>query len=208
MKRAAIYARVSTAKEEQARALDGAVARLRQAIEARGLELEQSHVYVDRAASGGTSQRAAYQAMRAAIRAGEVDVIVTTKLDRLARSLRELVEFAAELEALGVDLVAIDQAGIDTRTPTGRLLFNVLGSVAEFERDLIRDRVIRGLERAREKGKRLGRRPSRVDLDEVRSLRAKGMSLRAIARRITARVRGGLDGKVSATWLSRRLHAG
>jgi len=106
------------------------------------------------------------------------------KLDRLARSTRHLVTLAAELEALGVDLVVLDQA-IDTSTPSGRLLFHMLAAVAEFERDLIRDRVLAGLRRARAHGQRLGRpRLHRVDVDEARALRAEGLSYSAIARRL------------------------
>jgi DNA invertase Pin-like site-specific DNA recombinase len=78
------------------------------------------------------------------------------KLDRLARSVRHLVTMAQELQALGVDLVVLDQA-IDTTTPTGRLLFHVLAAIAEFERELIRERVCAGLQRARAHGRRLGR---------------------------------------------------
>jgi len=84
------------------------------------------------------------------------DVLAITKLDRLARSVRHLTTLAAELEALGVGLVVLDQA-IDTTTPAGRLLFNVLGSIAEFERDLIRERTTAGLAAARRRGATLGR---------------------------------------------------
>lgn len=205
MRRAAIYARVSTAKAEQREALKAAAERLRQYIAARNFRLEQRHVYLD-TASGGTDDRPAYQAMRSAARSRKVDVIVTTKLDRLARSVRELVNFVAELEALGVDLIVIDQA-LDTTTPAGRLLFHVLAAVAEFERDLIRDRVCRGLERARARGTRLGRQPKVLDLGEARHLKAQGLSLREIASRL-AKITAARDGKavkVSRAWLSRRL---
>jgi len=86
-----------------------------------------------------------------------------------------------EFEVLGVDLVVLDQA-IDTTTPSGRLLFHVLASVAEFERDLIRDRVLAGLKRARAQGRRLGR-PT-VQFDRVRASRllAEGRSIRAVAQ--------------------------
>jgi DNA invertase Pin-like site-specific DNA recombinase len=94
-----------------------------------------------------------------------------------------LVTLAGELEALGVDLVVLDQA-IDTTTPSGRLLFHMLAAIAEFERDLIRDRVIAGLRRARAQGRRLGRPQLHpIDLAAARELLAQGLSLRAVARR-------------------------
>jgi DNA invertase Pin-like site-specific DNA recombinase len=96
------------------------------------------------------------------------------------------VTLAGDFEALGVDLVVLDQA-IDTTTPSGRLLFHVLAAIAEFERDLIRDRVVAGLRRAKAQGRRLGRpRRQHVDVDEARVLMGQGMSLRAVARRLNA----------------------
>lgn len=202
MKRAAIYSRVSTQKEEQARALENHEAGLRRYIAARGFRLDEAHVFLDRA-SGGSDKRTGYQALLAAARARRIDVIVVTKLDRLARSLRELVNLVAELGTIGVDLIVTDQA-IDTTTSNGRLQFHLMAAFAEFERDMIRDRVNRGLDRAREKGKKLGRPGTVVDLDEVRRRRGTGESLRAIASSLPATIRG-KPAKVSATWLSRRL---
>jgi DNA invertase Pin-like site-specific DNA recombinase len=111
---------------------------------------------------------------------------MSRNMDRLARSTRHLVTLAGDLEALGVDLVVLDQA-IDTTTPSGRLLFHVLAAIAEFERDLIRDRVLAGLRRAKAHGRHLGR-PRRYEIDgaEARALMAEGLSLRAIARRLHA----------------------
>jgi DNA invertase Pin-like site-specific DNA recombinase len=96
------------------------------------------------------------------------------------------VTLAGDFEALGVDLVVVDQA-IDTTTPSGRLLFHVLAAIAEFERDLIRDRVVAGLRRAKAQGRRPGRpRKRALDVDQVRALVAEGLSLRAVARRLHA----------------------
>ena len=89
--------------------------------------------------------------MMDAARRREIDSVAVVKLDRIARSVHHLTALAAELKALDVDLIVLDQA-IDTTTPSGRLLFNVLGSIAEFERDLIRERTVAGLETARRKG--------------------------------------------------------
>ncbi len=110
------------------------------------------------------------------------DAIIITKLDRLARSTRHLTQLAAELEALGVDLIVTDQ-GIDTSTPAGRLLFNVLAAIGEFELDLIRERVLAGVLAARKRGTRFGRPRALDDQDRARArrLRARGRSIRSIA---------------------------
>jgi DNA invertase Pin-like site-specific DNA recombinase len=138
--------------------------------------------FVDHGISGTKDRRPALDALLAAVRARKVDVVAVTKLDRLARSTRHLVTLAAEFEALGVDLTVLEQA-IDTTTPAGRLLFHVLAAISEFERDLIRDRVLAGLRRARSQGRRLGR-PKRhqVDAERARALMTEGQSLRATAR--------------------------
>ena len=109
-------------------------------------------------------------------------MLAITKLDRLARSVRHLTTLAAELEALGVGLVVLDQA-IDTTTPAGRLLFNVLGSIAEFERDLIRERVTAGIAAARRRGQRFGRPGALTPeaRDRLARLAAAGRSTREIA---------------------------
>jgi DNA invertase Pin-like site-specific DNA recombinase len=111
------------------------------------------------------------------------DVLACTKLDRLARSVHHLTSLGRELEALGIDLVVLDQA-IDTSTPSGRLLFHVLGSIAEFERDLIRERTAAGMRAARRRGAKIGRPEASVDRVElVRGIRA-GASVSELARRL------------------------
>lgn len=177
MKRAALYARVSTNEQTAENQLHA----LRAFASARGWEAIE---YVDTGVSGAKERRPALDALLAAARSRKVDVVVCVKLDRVARSTRHLVTLAAELEALRVDLVALDQA-IDTTTPAGRLLFNVLAAISEFERDLIRDRVMAGLRRAKAQGRHLGRpRQHRFDTDEARELVASGLSLRAVARQL------------------------
>src|SRR5438128_9762411 len=131
---------------------------------------------------GMKDRRPALDSLLDACRRRQVDVVAITKLDRLARSVHHLVALGRELETLSVDLVVLDQA-IDTTTPSGRLLFHVLAAIAEFERDLIRDRVIAGIRRAKAQGRRLGRpRKYRVDPNRVRELLRQGLSLRAVAR--------------------------
>jgi len=112
----------------------------------------------------------------------QVDVVICVRLDTLARSAHHLLALSKELDALGVDLVATDQS-VDTTTPAGRLLFTMLGAIAEFERDLIRERVIAGVRRARVLGKHLGRpKIHHVDTAQALALRSEGRSWRATAR--------------------------
>ena len=110
-----------------------------------------------------------------------LDVVLVARFDRFARSVRHLVLALEEFQALGVDFVSMSES-IDTSTPTGRLVFQILGAVAELERSLIRERIMMGLERAKRQGKRLGRPRTNVDRDTVAELKAEGLSLRAIAR--------------------------
>jgi DNA invertase Pin-like site-specific DNA recombinase len=173
-RRAALYCRVSTTGQTA----DNQLLALRSFATARGWTVAE---FVDHAQSGAKERRPALDALLAAVRARHVDVVACVKLDRLARSVHHLVAMAREFEALGVDLVVLDQA-IDTTTPSGRLLFHVLASVAEFERDLIRDRVHAGLRRARAQGVKLGRPRVAVDLGRAVSMRSEGKSMRAIAR--------------------------
>jgi DNA invertase Pin-like site-specific DNA recombinase len=173
--RAGLYARVSTAEQTP----DNQLAVLRDFAAARAWVATE---FVDHGISGAKERRPALDALLEAARRRKIDVVVCTKLDRLARSTHHLVTLVKELETLGVDLVVLDQA-IDTTTPSGRLLFHVLAAIAEFERDLIRDRVIAGIKRARAQGRRLGRpRRHHVDADRARALLTEGMSLRAAAR--------------------------
>ena len=172
--RAALYCRVSTTGQTA----DNQLLALRSFAQARGWA---STEFVDQGQSGAKERRPALDSLLAAARARKIDLVACVKLDRLARSVHHLVGMVREFEVLGVDLVVLDQA-IDTTTPSGRLLFHVLASVAEFERDLIRDRVLAGLKRARAQGRRLGR-PT-VQFDRVRASRllAEGRSIRAVAQ--------------------------
>jgi DNA invertase Pin-like site-specific DNA recombinase len=105
---------------------------------------------------------------------------VVYRYDRFARSLRQLVNALTEFDALGIQFVSFHE-GVDTSTPNGRLVFGIFASLAEFERDLIRDRVRSGLAAARARGKRLGRPRRIVDASQVAALRMQGRSWREIA---------------------------
>jgi DNA invertase Pin-like site-specific DNA recombinase len=172
--RAALYCRVSTTGQTS----ENQLLALRAFAEARGWTVTE---FVDSGVSGAKEKRPALDAMLAAVRARKVDLVAAVKLDRLARSVHHLVAMVREFEALGVDLIVLDQS-IDTTTPSGRLLFHVLAAISEFERDLIRDRVLAGLARARAQGKRLRRPRAPVDLGRVVQMRAAGVSVRGVAR--------------------------
>ena len=111
----------------------------------------------------------------------EFDTILAWSVDRLGRSLSDLIEFLTEIHALKIDLY-LHQQGLDTTTPAGRMIFTVLGAVAELERSLIVERVKAGLRNAKAKGKRLGRPRVVVDASRVASLRDSGRSWPQIAR--------------------------
>lgn len=110
----------------------------------------------------------------------KLDAIVCWKLDRIGRSLKHLVNLLAELEAVGVALVSFSD-NLDLSTPQGRLMFQIIGAMAEFERSLIQERVKAGLRNARAKGKRLGRPRVIVDRARIDRLRSQGLSVREIA---------------------------
>ncbi len=174
-RRAALYARCSTQDQHA----DAQLWPLQEYAERRGLE---ARIFVDHGVSGARDRRPALDKMMAAVRRREVDLLVIQKLDRLARSVAHLTALAQELDALGVDLVVVDQ-DLNTATPAGKLLFHVLGAIAEFERDLIRERTRAGLEAARRRGKQIGRPRSLDDhqVERARRLAARGRSLREIA---------------------------
>ncbi len=137
-------------------------------------------VYED-TATGTNTNRPMFQKMMADARAKRFDVLAVWKLDRFARSLRDLVNHLQELTDLGIGFVSVKDAGIDLTTPTGRLLTHLLSAFSEFEASLIRMRVKSGLEQARRRGKRIGR-PKRRDDATIRKLRSEGKSIRQIAK--------------------------
>jgi len=176
-KRAGIYVRVSTGEQDTAMQ----EAELKDNAERRGWD---ARIYRDNGHSGAKESRPALDALLSDIRRRRIDVVMVWALDRVARSLKQLLEIAEEFQSLGVDLYAQRQA-IDTSSPAGRLTYQVLGAVAEFERELLRDRVKAGLAQARRMGKTLGRPPLRRftkdEARELQDLRRKGASIRGLA---------------------------
>jgi len=116
--------------------------------------------------------------------AREGDALVVTKLDRLARSVAHLVSLGERLDAKGVSLKVLEQA-IDTSTPTGRLMFNMLGAIAQFERELMLERQREGVAKAKAEGKYRGRAPTaRAKASEVRRLHSESVGATEIAKRL------------------------
>lgn len=180
-KRIAIYARVSTDKQT----VDNQLLELRSLCERLGYSIVQE--YTDNGISGAKSRndRPALDALMKDATRRRFDMVMCWSIDRLGRSLQHLVEILNELQALKIDLF-FQQQGMDTSTPSGRMIFSVFGAIGEFERNLIRERVIAGQQRAKAQGKKLGR-PSKMNdgmKNAVVLLREKGLGIKAIAKQL------------------------
>ncbi len=173
--RAALYARVSTHAGQNP---EMQLAELREYCTRRGWEIAGE--YVDTGVSGARERRPELDRMLATCHRRQVDAVVVYRYDRFARSLRQLVNALCEFDALGIQFVSLHE-GVDTSTPSGRLVFGLFASIAEFERELIRERVRSGLAVARAQGKHIGRPRVVVDVGRVRELRAQGRSWAQIA---------------------------
>ena len=176
--KAAIYARVSTSDQHN----EIQIKELTAYVERRGWEL--AGVYQDQM-SGAKAQRPGLDALMADARLHKFDAVIVWKLDRFGRSLINCVAGIQELTAAGVRFIAVSQ-GLDTdaANPTSRLLLHILAALAEFERELIKERVSAGLKHAKTKGVRISR-PRRVfDRQRALDMRQQGMSFPAIAREL------------------------
>jgi DNA invertase Pin-like site-specific DNA recombinase len=151
-KRAAIYLRVSTDKQT----IENQLRELRQIAERRGWQVVEQYSDAGIGGAKGRDQRPGLDQMLKDAQRRHFDVVMAWAIDRLGRSLLDLLGTIQTLEACGVDLY-LDQQALDTTTPAGRLMFQVTGAFAEFERSMIRQRINAGLKRAIEQGKRLGR---------------------------------------------------
>jgi len=174
--KAAIYARVSTADQN----CENQLRELRAYCKQRGWKKPAE--YIDQGYSGSKASRPALDRLMAAAADRQMDVVLVWKLDRFGRSVVHLTQSIARLDSYKVRFVATSQ-GIDTDQGNsgGRLLLNILASVAEFEREIIRERTVAGLARAREMGRQLGRPKKVFRRDLVEGLRLKGKSWRKIA---------------------------
>lgn len=177
--RVAIYARVSTVDQSPALQSD----ELRDYCQCRGWTI--SAEFVDHGVSGSRDSRPELNKLLVAAKRREFDCLLVWKLDRLGRSLKHLVTTVADLEALGIAFVSLKDA-LDLSTPSGRLMFGVIAAMAQFERDLIRERVLSGLAAAKRRGRVGGRRAKVTDLTmrEIQFLRGQGLSLAAIGQRL------------------------
>jgi len=176
--RIALYARVSTSGGHQDPEMQ--LRELREYVEHRGWQITET--YTD-TVSGSKDSRPALNRLMADACQRRFDAVLVWKLDRFGRSLRHLVNSLAELEALGVAFVSL-RDNLDLSTPSGRLMFQIIGAMAEFERALIQERVRAGLRNAQAKGRRLGRPRADVSETEVAVLRASGASWRTVAKEL------------------------
>ena len=174
----ALYARVSKADESQDP--ENQLMRLVAYANERGWEIFDR--YVDMA-SGADAHRPELDRMMRDAKARRFSLVLTTKVDRMARSTINLYAVLSELESRGLKFECTDQ-DVSTNTPTGKLLLSVLAGVAEFERELIRERTKAGLTRARAQGKRLGRPRKAVDMARAHILRAQGLGYRKVAKEL------------------------
>ena len=155
----ALYARVSTDKQTN----DNQLLRLREVVEARKYEVYQEYVDV---ASGANANRPALDRMRDDAKHHKFDKILAVKIDRIARSIINLLDVMTDLEKWGIKIEFLDQP-IDTSTPTGKFTLTILGALAEFERELIRDRTNAGIKRAHAQGHKSGRRETKLSSYQI-----------------------------------------
>ena len=139
-----------------------------------------AEIFADPGYSGAKVSRPELDRMLALCRRRKFDVVVVYRFDRFARSTKQLVDALEEFGRLGIEFVSLHEQ-VDTSTPNGKLLFHIFAAISEFERSLIRERVISGLAHAKAKGIKLGRRARNRDVEQMRALRHQGRSWRYIA---------------------------
>ena len=176
--RVAIYARVSTLHNQNP---EMQLAELREYASRRGWEVTAE--YVDLGVSGSRESRPELNRMLAAAHARAFDAVVCWKLDRLGRSLKHLVTTIEDLSAYGVAFISL-RDNLDLSTPSGRLMLHIIGAMAQFERELIKERVSAGMHAARKRGSRIGRPRAYANADKIRALRAQDVPWRAIAKQL------------------------
>ena len=178
-KRVAIYARVSTDKqtcENQLKELRSIAERMQYII---------VDEFIDEGISGATSSRPSLDALMKSATQRRFDMVMCWSIDRLGRSLQNLIEILNELQSIKVDLFFMQQ-GMDTSTSAGRMMFSIFGALAEFERNLIRERVIAGQQRAISQGVKMGR-PTKMNdgmKNAIKLLRERGIGIKQIAREL------------------------
>jgi DNA invertase Pin-like site-specific DNA recombinase len=177
--RVALYARVSTSNHGQDVTLQ--TRELKEFIEHRGWQVAGE--YVDLGISGSKDRRPELDRLMADARRHQFHAVLVWKFDRFARSVSHLLRALETFQTLSIDFVSLSES-VDTSTPTGKMVFTVLGAVAELERSLIIERVKAGLRNARAKGKRLGRPRVTLDVYRVAELHNAGLSWPQIAKQL------------------------
>ncbi|MFW6111046.1 MAG: recombinase family protein [Thermoproteota archaeon] len=174
------YARVSTEEQVKSGSLDQQVDKIRDYCEGHDHDLEK--LFTD-AGISALKERPEFNEMIDAIENGsDVDGLIVTKLDRFGRSVKDLVLQMDKLQEQGVDFISIGDS-LDTSTPNGKLLFHILSAFAEFEREIIKERMQAGRERAKAEGKTLHRPKKDLDEKRIKELyKDKGLSARSIAK--------------------------
>lgn len=175
MKKVALYVRVSTQDQN----LDLQRNELTEFVTSRNWTLH--HIYSD-TGSGTKTNRIALQSLLTSARNKDFDIVMTWKLDRLFRSLKHLVATLNELQDIGIEFISLKDS-IDLTTPSGRLLTHLLGSFAEFEAAIIRERVLAGLRAAKVRGVKLGA-PRKIAHEEVCNLLNLGFTTKVVARKL------------------------
>lgn len=173
--RVAIYCRVSTTDQT----VENQKHDLTRYCEARAMKVVG--VFEDIGVSGAQSSRPAVDALMNAARRREFDVVLVWRFDRFARSTQHLLQALQEFRELGIDFVS-NSEGIDTSTSVGKMVFTFLSAIAEFERDIIRERVRAGIARAKAEGKHCGRPRKGIDLARAVELRRQGLGYKQIAK--------------------------
>jgi len=176
--RVALYARVSTLNGQHP---EMQLSELREYASRRGWKVVDE--YVDQGVSGSKESRPELNRLMADVHSRKFEVVLCWKIDRFGRSLRHLVNALADLDAYGVAFVSL-RDNLDLSTPSGRLMFQVIGAMSEFERALIQERVKAGLRNARAHGKRLGRPRRLVDATRIVALRSAGASWREVSEQM------------------------
>lgn len=178
MKKVIIYARVSTRDQN----VEMQLIDLRQYARARKLSIIKE--YIDYA-SGAKSDRINYRKLFDDVRKRKTDVVLVWKFDRFARSTKELINALEDFNNLGVDFISYKE-NIDTSTPAGKILFTMISAFAEFERAIIRERVLAGMEKAKSRGVKIGRpKISPFTIEKVIELKKAGLSYKEIIKKVS-----------------------
>lgn len=176
----AIYARVSTRDKDQNPQLQ--TDRLIEYANQQKWDFMLDNIYVDHA-SGGDKSRPALDMMMKDARCHRFQAVLVTKIDRIARSLVNLVNMMQELDHLGINFICLDQP-IDLKSPQGKFMLGILGAAAEYERDMIRERVREGMQKAIRDGKKVGRPKHNINPEVVKSMKIEEATITWIAQQM------------------------